>query len=373
MAERDAATPVKEVIATELPSRAQEQIITHEPYIGTTGGSGVIGAPTVLVKAGAFAAASVGDIVNVKSGTGATVGYYSVVGIGGAPNNVTLNANFVTGPGDASAVVFDVYHELARLQSGILRVKSINADGVAPIIISTAGAAGLTSTAAAATVTGATGAGVTATAGNVVLTASAGQVTLTSPAVSLPIKMAQTLSGGVGAPIADAHVVGEKYTDNNGTIWECVTAGTPGIWTSGVQSRQVTLAHTAFTGLGGVATGQVLVYALPAEAEIVSCFYNCSALFTDAAPPLGNTTIGIGLAGAPASCIQLCTAQRVDDAGAAIGIRGIKGADLNVGTAIYNLGGPTNIMAEITIAGGKFCNALTAGSITVYLSYIIHA
>lgn len=329
MVDRDAAAPVRKIDVTELPDRMQAQVKTYDPSETSTIGTSVLGSPEVLVDTGNLGTVSVGDVVRIISGTNVTAGYYAITSIAGAPNNVTLNASFTVG-GDGAGISYEVYDALVRIEDGILYATSVQSMGNKVLDLST----------------------------NV-------------PEVDMPLIVTQSLSAAGGAPSTGTHALGETITDVNGVTWRCVTAGTPGSWCSDPISGKVTVTDTDFVALGGVANGQVAAFTLPAGAEILGCFYDLTELFTDAAPPLGATTLSIGTAVAPTI---LQTAQRVDDAGPAIGVRVVNGTSLDgTNLAVFDMGGTTDFVAELTIAGGKLLNALTAGEADIYYTYIIHA
>src|SRR5712691_2650868 len=58
-----------------------------------------------------------------------------------------------------------------------------------------------------------------------------------------------------GAPVAGTFAIGDFVVDRSGAIWICVTAGTPGTWssTSGSSVASVTAADTSIV-IGGTAT-----------------------------------------------------------------------------------------------------------------------
>jgi len=320
MADRDAAAPVRKVDVVELPDRMQAQIKTYDPSETSTTGTSILGSPEVLVDTGNLGTVSVGDVVRIVSGTNVTAGYYSIVSIGGAPNNVTLNASFTVG-GDGADISYEVYDALVRTEDGVLYATSIN--------------------------------------------------TLGSKTLVLPQHTQKTVGASGGPPSTGTYALGAEYVDLNGVTWRCVAAGSPGSWCSDPISGKVTVTDTDFAALGGVANGQVAAFTLPAGGEVIGCFFDLTELFTDAAPPLGATTLSIGTAGAPTI---LQTAQRVDDAGPAVGVRVVNGTSLDgTNLAVFDMAGTTDFVAELTIAGGKFLNALTAGEADIYYTYIIHA
>jgi len=190
----------------------------------------------------------------------------------------------------------------------------------------------------------------------------------------LPLIMGQVLGAGAGAPAAGPYVLGDTATDVNGVKWTCTVAGTPGSWCSEPISGQTVIGSAAWAALGGVANGQLPVVTLPIGAELTSMFYVPTVLYTDAAPPLGASTLSAGLTGTPIE-ILLAAGNAVDDAAAAINIpRVLNGASMDgTGRGVWSMVATTAVIAELTIGGGKFLNAITAGSVTFYYTYIIHS
>ena len=67
-------------------------------------------------------------------------------------------------------------------------------------------------------------------------------------------------SSGVGAPSSGAHFLRELYADNNGTLWVCIAAGTPGTWFNlgAVGATGATGATGAPGAAGGVTPGAIV-------------------------------------------------------------------------------------------------------------------
>lgn len=75
-----------------------------------------------------------------------------------------------------------------------------------------------------------------------------------------------------GAPTSGTFAVGDVVVDQTGTIWICVTAGTPGTWTNEIPNSLVVRSATATAGIGEFtiygtsgASGQTIT--LPANSQ----------------------------------------------------------------------------------------------------------
>jgi hypothetical protein len=112
----------------------------------------------------------------------------------------------------------------------------------------------------------------------------------------------------IGAPTTGTHAAGEVFVDSTGTIWSCITAGTPGVWVyagAGVELAKADLATAFALSSATIAdvTGLSVTFTVPSQNFMVDYAWNKLTLSASTAwgyfqvTDSANTELAVGFWG----------------------------------------------------------------------------